>query len=128
VPAVLASADLLVLPSFYEELGTVLVEAMQAGVPVVASNVGGIPEAVEDGVTGLLVPPGDPVSLAAAIDAVLGDRALARRLGANARLRAPAYDLDHVGAQVHDLYRRLVDEWAAARAVPPGPRRTALQS
>jgi glycosyltransferase involved in cell wall biosynthesis len=108
VPAVLASADLLVLPSFYEELGTVLVEAMQVGLPTVASRVGGIPEVVEDGVTGLLVAPRDPAALATAIDTVLSDPQLARRLGANALARAPEYDLERVGAQVHGLYRELV--------------------
>jgi glycogen synthase len=110
VPAVLASADLLVLPSFYEELGTVLVEAMQVGLPAVASRVGGVPEVVEDGVTGLLVAPGDPAALAAAMDAVLVDPDLAGRLGANALRKAPEYDLERVAAQVHGLYQRLVDE------------------
>jgi glycosyltransferase involved in cell wall biosynthesis len=110
VPAVLASADLLVLPSFYEELGTVLVEAMQVGLPTVASRVGGIPEVVEDGVTGLLVAPEDPAALAAAMDAVLSDPALARRLGANAIRNAPEYDLERVAGQVHGLYQQLVDE------------------
>ena len=110
VPSVLASADLLVLPSLYEELGTVLVEAMQVGLPTVASRVGGIPEVVEHGVTGLLVAPGDPAALAAAIDAILSQPDLARRLGENARRRAPKYDLQRVGAQVHALYHRLVDD------------------
>jgi glycogen(starch) synthase len=118
VPAVLASADLLVLPSLYEELGTVLVEALQAGVPVVASRVGGIPEVVEHGVTGLLVEPREPGALAAAIDAVLGDDRLASRLGANALLRAPEYDLDHVATQVHALYEGVAREWQAGHRTP----------
>jgi glycosyltransferase involved in cell wall biosynthesis len=110
IPAVLASADLLVLPSVYEEFGTVLVEAMQVGLPAVASRVGGIPEVVEDGVTGLLVPPGDPRSLAAAIDRVLGDPELAQRLGGSARRRAPDYDADRVGTEIRHLYARLIDD------------------
>jgi glycosyltransferase involved in cell wall biosynthesis len=93
VPAVLASADVLVLPSLYEELGTVLIEAMQAGLPAVASRVGGIPELVQDHVTGLLVEPGDAPGFAAAIDTLLADRELAGRLGANAAARAPLYDV-----------------------------------
>jgi glycogen(starch) synthase len=121
VPGVLASADLLVLPSLYEELGTVLVEALQAGIPVVASRVGGIPEVVEHGVTGLLVEPGQPDALAAAIDTVLGDAPLAARLAANARHRAPEYDVDRVGAQVHALYDGLVEEWRTRHRAPaPG--------
>jgi glycogen(starch) synthase len=115
VPSALGAADVLVLPSFYEELGTVLVEALHAGLPVVASRVGGIPELVEDGITGLLVAPRDPAGLAGAIDAVLGDPVLARRLAANAARRAPEYDLERVAPQVHALYLRL----AGAPAGPP---------
>jgi glycosyltransferase involved in cell wall biosynthesis len=107
VPAVLASADLLVLPSVYEELGTVLVEALQAGLPVVATRVGGIPEVVEDGVTGLLVPAQDPAALAEAIDRALRDRAMAGRFRSAAAERAPSYDLKRVAAQMHELYAEL---------------------
>jgi glycosyltransferase involved in cell wall biosynthesis len=119
VPAVLASTDLLVLPSLYEELGAVLVEALHAGVPAIASRVGGIPEVVEDGVTGLLVPPNDPRALAAAIDAVLEDAGFARRLAANAKRKAVDYDLDHFGARVHDLYEQLAADWAIRHGVRP---------
>jgi glycogen(starch) synthase len=110
VPSVLATADLLVLPSIYEELGTVLAEALHAHLPVVASRVGGIPEIVQDGGTGLLVRPRDPDALAAAIDRVLGDPVLSARLSANAARRAPAYDLDRVGAEIEQLYRELAFE------------------
>jgi glycogen(starch) synthase len=106
-PAVLAAADLLVLPSVYEELGTVLVEALQVGLPAVASRVGGIPEVVADGRNGLLVPPGDAPALAAAIDAVLGDPALAARLAAGARERAPEHDWERVADEVRALYEEV---------------------
>src|SRR5262249_20949455 len=59
----------------------VLIEAMACGVPVVATAISGIPELIEDGVTGLLVPPDDPAALAGAIERLLGDPALRRRLG-----------------------------------------------
>ena len=123
VPAVLAAADLLVLPSFYEELGTVLIEALQVGLPAVASDVGGIPEVVEHGRTGLLVAPGDPAALAQAIDAVLGDPALRARLQAGARARAADYDWERVTAQVHALYDAVVAQRppAAPRARPRSP-------
>jgi glycosyltransferase involved in cell wall biosynthesis len=117
IPAALAAADVVVLPSVYEELGTVLIEALHAGVPVVASRVGGIPDVVEHGVTGLLVAPGDAARLAAALDVVLGDPALAERLGANAARRAPEYDLEHVGAKIQALYERLAG--APLRPAPP---------
>jgi glycogen synthase len=88
VPAVLAAADLLVLPSFYEELGTVLIEALQAGLPCVATRVGGIPEAVDDGETGLLVAPGDVEALTRAIQKLLANAELRRALGTQGRKRA----------------------------------------
>jgi glycosyltransferase involved in cell wall biosynthesis len=120
VPAVLASADLLVLPSLYEELGTVLIEAMQLGLPIVASRVGGIPEVLGNGERGLLVPPGDAAALAEAVDAVLADPALARRLGAAGLRHAPEYDWDRVGAQIHELYSQLVDGRPQQRADSAG--------
>lgn len=83
--ALLAGADAFVLASREEALGSSLLEAMAAGVPVVATAAGGVPEVVEDGRTGLLVPPGDAAALAAAVDRLLDDRALAARLAAAAR-------------------------------------------
>ena len=77
VPTCLASADLFVLPSRYEAQGMVVVEAMMAGLPIVASRVGGVPGILQDGVTGRLVPPADPAALANAIRAVLAEGGLA---------------------------------------------------
>lgn len=105
VPAVLAHADLLVLPSLYEELGTVLLEAMWVGVPVVASRTGGIPDIIDDGVNGVLVSPGDSEALARAIDRLLSDPDLARRLGEVARERAQGYDWEVLAERVLEVYR-----------------------
>jgi glycogen synthase len=102
---VFAHADLLVLPSLYEELGTVLLEAMQAALPIVASRTGGIPDVIEDGVNGLLVPPGDPEALARAIDRLLADRALAYRLSEGAQERAKDYDWEVLAGRVLQVYR-----------------------
>ena len=71
IPAVTAALDVAVLPSYREAQGLTILEAMALSRPVVASNVGGIPEMVEDGVTGLLVPPHDAAALAAAITRLL---------------------------------------------------------
>ena len=81
VPAVTAALDVAVLPSYREAQGLSILEAMALSRPVVASAVGGIPEMIDDGRTGLLVPPRDPDALAAAITRVLNDHVFAERLG-----------------------------------------------
>ncbi len=81
VPAVTAALDVAVLPSYREAQGMVILEAMALSRPVVASNVGGIPEMIQDGVTGLLVPPHEPAALAAAIVRLLSNHPLADTLG-----------------------------------------------
>lgn len=84
-----AAFDVCVVPSLRQEsFGLLAVDAMRAGRPVVATRVGGLPEVVEDGETGLLVAPGDPAALEAALRRVLGDPALAKRLGEAGRRRA----------------------------------------
>jgi glycosyltransferase involved in cell wall biosynthesis len=105
VPAFLACADVLVLPSAYEELGSVLVEAMAAGLPVVATRVGGIPDLIQHEVTGLLAPVGDVPALAAAVTRLLDDRELAARLAAAAQRHVLSYHCWPVLAQrVQRLY------------------------
>ncbi len=81
VPAVTAALDVAVLPSYREAQGLTILEAMALSRPVVASDVGGIPEMIQDGTTGLLVPPHDPEALAAAIIRLLTDHPLADTLG-----------------------------------------------
>jgi glycosyltransferase involved in cell wall biosynthesis len=73
VPALLAASDVFVLASLWEGLGLVFLEAMAAGLPVVATRVSAVPEVVVDGETGRLVPPGDPVALARAMQDLAGD-------------------------------------------------------
>lgn len=90
VAACLAAADIVVLPSLYEGLGVAALEAMAAGRAVVASRVGGLGEAIAHEETGLLVPPGDPRELGAALGRLAGDAALRRRFGAAGRARVQA--------------------------------------
>ncbi len=87
VPDLLAASDLFVLPSLWEGLGLVFLEAMAVGLPIVASNVSAVPEVVDDGRTGWLVPPADPAALAAAIQAALDDPDERRRRGVAGRER-----------------------------------------
>ena len=81
-------AAVVVCPSRREGYGVVAREAMAYGRPVVATAVGGLVDAVEDGVTGLLVPPRDPAALRAALERLLADEELRRRLGAAGRIAA----------------------------------------
>ncbi len=105
VPAHLRHADVFVLPSQYEELGSVLVEAMASGLPVVANRVGGIPALVRDGVTGRLVERGDVEGLAAALTAALTDRRTTRRTREAARAHVDtAYSWPVLAERVHDVY------------------------
>jgi glycosyltransferase involved in cell wall biosynthesis len=86
----LGAADLFVLPSLWEGLPIALLEAMAAGLPVVATAVSGTREVVVDGVTGILVPPGDEESLTAALDRLVTDRAAAGQMGSEGRRRVAA--------------------------------------
>jgi glycogen(starch) synthase len=105
VPAALSHADVLVVPSVYEELGRVVLEAMQVGLPVVATATGGIPEVIHDGLNGLLVPIGDPDPMGRAIDSVLLRPGLAARLGAAGRRDSERYDADAQVERVLEAYR-----------------------
>jgi glycosyltransferase involved in cell wall biosynthesis len=118
VPAVLRSLDVLVLPSAYEEFGSILIEAAAVGLPVVATDVNGIPEAVLHGETGLLVPPGDVAALVSAVDCLLGDRAFAARCGAAAKQRSQAYAWPVLARQVHELYCEVAATGRPASAQP----------
>jgi glycosyltransferase involved in cell wall biosynthesis len=99
------------VPSHAEPLGNATLEAMAHGRPVVASRVGGIPEMVVDGETGLLVPPATPAALAAAIQRLLDDRPLRQHLGQAARARCEThFSLSaHVSAVV-EQYERVLAE------------------
>jgi glycosyltransferase involved in cell wall biosynthesis len=107
VPAVLAEADVFVLSSRSEGMPVSVIEAMAAGLPVVASHVGGMSELVEDGETGFLVPPEDPTALTRVLATLLEDQALRRRLGDAGRERARReFDLDPFRRAHVELYSR----------------------
>ena len=103
--------DVVVLPSVaIEGLGVVLIEAAFLGKPVVGSDAPGIREAMLDGVTGLLAPPGDAKGLAAAIDTLLADPELARRMGQAGRERARSmFTVERMAARAEALYRELLE-------------------
>jgi glycosyltransferase involved in cell wall biosynthesis len=117
VPDLLAAADLLVLPSWAEPFGRVLIEAMAMARPVVATHAGGVPEIVEHGASGLLVPPRDPAALAGAVLALLDDPARARAMGRYGRaVVAARFTATQTAAAIDALYAEL------EAALPPLPR------
>jgi glycosyltransferase involved in cell wall biosynthesis len=108
MPATYAAADLIACPSVWPEpFPGVVVEAMAARRPVVGSRVGGIPEQVRDGETGLLVPPGDPAALAAAIVACAENDERRRAYGRHGRAQVEALTWDKTAATIHRLYEQL---------------------
>lgn len=109
VPAVLAAADVFVLPSLSEGLPLALLEAMFATCPIIASDVGDVAVALAHGDAGILVEPGDAVALARALDLLLSDRTRARQLGERAYRRAAAeYDIGHMVRRYRAVYDDLL--------------------
>ncbi len=104
---VLRAVDIFALPSHNEGMGKALVEAMYLARPVVATNVGGIPELISDGIEGLLVPPRDPASLAAALQRLAEDADLRLRLGNHAATKAKVYGSESMLRKLSALYEEL---------------------
>jgi glycosyltransferase involved in cell wall biosynthesis len=103
--------DVLVMPSRKETFGLVLIEAMSFGLPVIATNAGGVPEIVIDGKTGILVPPGDARALAGAMRTLFEDNELRQEMGHRGRERAiQHYRLDHHMAQLEMIFRQAAGE------------------
>lgn len=118
IGSLLAAADAFCLPSRHEGLPISLLEAMQAGLPCVATRVGGIPDLVDDGAEALLVEPANADELAGALGRVLEDRELAARLGERGRaLVRRHYDIAAIASSYADIY----DELAGSKAPGRGP-------
>ena len=111
LPGYHAVADVYLGPALGgESFGVVLVEAMAAGLPVVASRIPGYDEVVRDGLDGLLVPPGDPAALAAATARILDDPVLAERLSRAGRDRAAGFEWSVVATAIRECYERAIDQ------------------
>ena len=109
LPRWLGGLNMLIHPADMEGLGVSLLQASAAGVPIVTSRAGGLPEAVQDGVTGILCPPGDVAALAAAIDRLAGDAALRARFGAAGRARILAeFSIDAMVDGNLAIYRQVL--------------------
>jgi glycosyltransferase involved in cell wall biosynthesis len=107
----LAALDAFVLPSHWEGMSNALLEAMAAGLPVVATAVGGTPDVVLDGVTGLLVSPGDPASLARAIGRMIRDPNLRQKMGRAGRARIEQhFSIEETVRRTEEMYTVLLEE------------------
>jgi glycosyltransferase involved in cell wall biosynthesis len=111
VQSFLAAMDVLVAPSRRESFGLALVEAMAMGLPVISTRVGGVPEVVEDGVTGLLTPVEDVAALGAAIQQLLVNEGLRRSLGqAGSRRFEAHFSMERLCKEISDLYHEVIVE------------------
>jgi glycosyltransferase involved in cell wall biosynthesis len=110
IPDILASADVFALASDWEGLPLAVLEAMAAGLPVAATRVGCIPEVVEDGGTGFLIPAGDGEALASALRRLAGDARLRKEMGEAGRARAKHFDLQAMVDGYESLFARLLSQ------------------
>jgi glycosyltransferase involved in cell wall biosynthesis len=109
VPDVLAALDIAVCCSDFEGSPLSVLEYMAAGLPVVATEVGGLADLIESGINGLLVPPGDPAALATALAQLLSDRATARAMGARGvERRMEEFDISVIVRRLEALYGELL--------------------
>ena len=108
IPEYLAGADCFVLPSLKEGFGIAVLEAMAAGVPVIASRVGGILDIIEDGKTGLLIEPGNPEEIAKAISKIYQDSVLREQLINNAIAELKRYNWKNMAERVFKIYENII--------------------
>jgi len=112
VPAVLSASDIVVLVSKREGLPRALLEGMAAGKPLVATDVRGNRDLVEDGVNGFLVPLGDVGALVEALGRLIGSKELRERMGEESRRKVEAYSLERVLQEMERIYRRFLEKYA----------------
>ena len=115
----LEAADVFVLPSLWEGFPVSIMEALARGLPVVATRVGGVPELLEEGVTGKLVPPGDPLALARALGELARDPVARRRMGEAGRRAVSDLTVERMCREVERVYLRLLERVASSPGFLP---------
>jgi D-inositol-3-phosphate glycosyltransferase len=128
LPYYYSAAEVVVVPSHYESFGMVALEAMACGIPVVASQVGGLGFLVQDGVTGYTIPDGDPQALSERLSMLLNDKRLRRKLGRNASEYAQGYAWAKIARQLVGVYEKLARQRRSAarhESRQPAARRSA---
>ncbi|MEM0054072.1 MAG: glycosyltransferase family 4 protein [Nitrososphaeria archaeon] len=108
LPYIYKVADLFVLPSYYEGLPTVILEAFASGLPVIATKVGGIPWLIKSSKAGILIEPGDHITLAEAIEKILFDNTIRKRMSINAAMYAKKFDWSVIVHMIENLYKEVV--------------------
>jgi glycosyltransferase involved in cell wall biosynthesis len=106
---ILSMMDLFVLPSLWEGLPTVILESMSMGIPVIGSNISGITDLIQDGITGWLTPAGNSAALAERIINVLGDSLGRRRISQNAMTSCKNFSINIISNQYEELYHNLIN-------------------
>jgi glycosyltransferase involved in cell wall biosynthesis len=111
-------SSIALVPSVWPEpFGMVVIEAMAAGRPVIASRIGGLPDILVDGETGFLVPPGDPIALRRAIEHLLADPILRERMGEAGKRRVTEFRADTVVPRIEQVYQTLIEKARATKEV-----------
>lgn len=108
IPCILAASDIFVLPSFREGTPRVIIEAMASGLPVVATDIAGIPEQVNDEKSGYLIPPGNPSLLAERLDELLSDPEIRKNMGEKGYERAEQFSVESMLEEFNSLYQELL--------------------
>lgn len=115
LPYYYSAAEILIMPSHYESFGMVALEAMACGTPVVASQVGGLAFLVQDGITGYMVPGGDPETLAKTLEKLLKNPVLRDQLGKQAAEYAKFYSWDKIALRVKTVYEEMLENKGKCR-------------
>ena len=106
---IMAAMDIIVFPSLSEGMGTALIESQCVGIPSICSRVGGMPEIIEDGVNGMLVPPADPKAQFKAITTLIKDQSLRTSMGKRARKQSRKFYINTISGQLGSLYKEVIE-------------------